>query len=80
MNLYLMNEATDTSDFNESLGVQTQEELKYCLDIIRRTLALLRAGPLDAGMTDLSISRLESVEDKLVHLLGEEDKSDDDLN
>ena len=71
---------SDTSEKNkprETLGLETQEELKYCLDIIRRTLSLMRAGPLDLGMTDLSISRLESVEDKLVGLLGKEENPDD---
>jgi len=78
MHLYLMNDAKQNVGSKNSLGDQTHEELKYCLDIIRRTLSLMRAGPLDLGMTDLSISRLESVEDKLVGILGEEEQPADE--
>jgi len=78
MDLYLMTESEPipSPEEKESLGPNTRTDIEYALDIIRRTLSLLRDGPMDIGMTELTIFRLESVEDRLHARLGDQEEEE----
>ncbi len=66
MYIYLMKATRKQAEPDkELLAANTKRDLEYSLDIIRRTLAIMYQGPLNQASLDLSISRLESIEEKL---------------